>query len=110
MFQSVIMAIGGVEEYGGREVKPEDNGQLGPDRSGGVPAFPNVRRQVLHQRCARFVVLLSADQPLHPERPLRVAEERQRARGFAVGLGVAHERRGGAGEERRQKDQSEPPH
>ena len=25
-----------------REIQPEDNGQLGPDRSGGVPPFPNV--------------------------------------------------------------------
>jgi len=32
-----IMARGDVEEYAAREVKPEDNGQLGPDRSGGVP-------------------------------------------------------------------------
>ncbi len=32
-----IMARGDVEEYDAREVKPEDNGQLGPDRSGGVP-------------------------------------------------------------------------
>ena len=36
-----IMARGDVEEYQGRAVKPEDNGQLGPDRSGGVPAFPS---------------------------------------------------------------------
>ncbi len=35
-----IMARGDVAEYDAREVKPEDNGQLGPDRSGGVPAFP----------------------------------------------------------------------
>lgn len=33
-----------------REVKPEDNGQLGPDRSGGVAPFPNVRRQVLRAK------------------------------------------------------------
>ncbi|WP_120077755.1 phosphomethylpyrimidine synthase ThiC [Aurantiacibacter odishensis] len=37
---------GDIEEYTGREVKPEDNGQLGPDRSGGVPAFPNVAKTV----------------------------------------------------------------
>ena len=42
-----IRARGDVEEVTQRAVKPEDNGQLGPDRSGGVPAFPNVRRQVL---------------------------------------------------------------
>ncbi len=37
---------GDIEEYAAREVKPEDNGQLGPDRSGGVPAFPNVAKTV----------------------------------------------------------------
>jgi phosphomethylpyrimidine synthase len=39
-----------VEEVTQREVRPEDNGQLGPDRSGGVPAFPNVRRTVLRAK------------------------------------------------------------
>ena len=42
-----IMARGDVEEYDAREVRPEDNGQLGPDRSGGVPGYPNVARRVL---------------------------------------------------------------
>ena len=41
---------GDVEEVTQREVRPEDNGQLGPDRSGGVPAFPNVRRTVLRAK------------------------------------------------------------
>lgn len=41
---------GDVEEVTQREVKPEDNGQLGPDRSGGVPAFPKVRQKVLRAR------------------------------------------------------------
>ena len=45
-----ILARGDVEEKSQREVRPEDNGQLGPDRSGGVPAFPNVRRQVLRAK------------------------------------------------------------
>jgi len=45
-----IRARGDVEEVTQREVKPEDNGQLGPDRSGGVPPFPNVRRQVLRAK------------------------------------------------------------
>ena len=45
-----IRARGDVEEVTQREVRPEDNGQLGPDRSGGVPAFPNVRRQVLRAK------------------------------------------------------------
>ncbi len=41
---------GDVEEYAPRDVKPEDNGQLGPDRSGGVPAFPNVAKTVLRAK------------------------------------------------------------
>ncbi|WFL76233.1 phosphomethylpyrimidine synthase ThiC [Altererythrobacter arenosus] len=45
-----IMARGDVEEYDAREVKPEDNGQLGPDRSGGVPPFPNVHKRVLRAK------------------------------------------------------------
>src|SRR5690606_1621299 len=44
------LARGDVEEYSAREVQPEDNGQLGPDRSGGVPAFPNVSRRVLRAK------------------------------------------------------------
>jgi len=45
-----IKARGDVEEVTQREVKPEDNGQLGPDRSGGVAPFPNVRRKVLRAK------------------------------------------------------------
>ena len=45
-----IFGRGDVEEVTQREVKPEDNGQLGPDRSGGVPAFPNVRQKVLRAK------------------------------------------------------------
>lgn len=41
---------GDVEEVTQREVKPEDNGQLGPDRSGGVQPFPNVRKKVLRAK------------------------------------------------------------
>jgi len=41
---------GDVEEYAARDVRPEDNGQLGPDRSGGVPAFPNVAKTVLRAK------------------------------------------------------------
>ena len=44
------LARGDVEEYEARETRPEDNGQLGPDRSGGVPAFPNVRARVLRAK------------------------------------------------------------
>jgi len=45
-----IRARGDVEEVDQREIKPEDNGQLGPDRSGGVQPFPNVRRRVLRAK------------------------------------------------------------
>ncbi len=45
------LARGDVEEYAPREVRPEDNGQLGPDRSGGVPPFPTALRRPL--RAAR---------------------------------------------------------
>jgi phosphomethylpyrimidine synthase len=45
-----IRARGDVEEVAQREVRPEDNGQLGPDRSGGVQPFPNVRKRVLRAR------------------------------------------------------------
>jgi phosphomethylpyrimidine synthase len=45
-----IRGRGDVEEVLQREVRPEDNGQLGPDRSGGVQSFPNVRRTVLRAR------------------------------------------------------------
>jgi phosphomethylpyrimidine synthase len=45
-----IMTRNDVTEVTQREVKPEDNGQLGPDRSGGVAPFPNVRKQVLRAK------------------------------------------------------------
>jgi len=50
-----IRGRGDVEEVAQREVRPEDNGQLGPDRSGGVQAFPNVRRKVLRARAGSNV-------------------------------------------------------
>ncbi|QVM83678.1 phosphomethylpyrimidine synthase ThiC [Novosphingobium decolorationis] len=43
-------ARGDVEEYAPREVKPEDNGKTGPDRSGGVPAFPTALRKPLRAK------------------------------------------------------------
>ncbi|WP_439540504.1 phosphomethylpyrimidine synthase ThiC [Sphingomonas sp.] len=46
---------GDVEEVAQREVRPEDNGQLGPDRSGGVQPFPNVRKKVLRARAGMNV-------------------------------------------------------
>ncbi|HET7709262.1 MAG TPA: phosphomethylpyrimidine synthase ThiC [Sphingomicrobium sp.] len=45
-----IRGRGDVEEVRQRDVRPEDNGQLGPDRSGGVAPFPNVRFHVLRAR------------------------------------------------------------
>ena len=45
-----IRARNDVEEVTQREVRPEDNGQLGPDRSGGVQPFPNVRKRVLRAK------------------------------------------------------------
>ncbi|UUL81898.1 phosphomethylpyrimidine synthase ThiC [Sphingomonas qomolangmaensis] len=45
-----IVGRGDVEQVAQREVRPEDNGQLGPDRSGGVQPFPNVRKQVLRAK------------------------------------------------------------
>ncbi|WP_114954021.1 phosphomethylpyrimidine synthase ThiC [Sphingosinicella terrae] len=45
-----IRGRGDVVEVDQREVRPEDNGQLGPDRSGGVEPFPSVRRRVLRAR------------------------------------------------------------
>ncbi|WP_324698155.1 phosphomethylpyrimidine synthase ThiC [Novosphingobium aerophilum] len=50
-----IVARGDVEEYDARAVKPEDNGQLGPDRSGGVPAFPNVVKRPLRAKAGMNV-------------------------------------------------------
>ncbi|MXO58235.1 phosphomethylpyrimidine synthase ThiC [Altererythrobacter salegens] len=46
---------GDIEEYAARDVKPEDNGQLGPDRSGGVPAFPNVAKSVFRAKAGNNI-------------------------------------------------------
>jgi phosphomethylpyrimidine synthase len=45
-----IRSRGDIEEIAQRDVRPEDNGQLGPDRSGGVRPFPNVRKKVLRAK------------------------------------------------------------
>src|SRR4029453_14942250 len=45
-----IRSRGDVEEVAQREIRPEDNGQLGPDRSGGVQPFPKVRKRVLRAK------------------------------------------------------------
>ena len=44
------LARGDVEEYTPREVLAVDNGQLGPDRSGGVPPFPAALRRPLRAK------------------------------------------------------------
>ncbi|MGN6376547.1 MAG: phosphomethylpyrimidine synthase ThiC, partial [Sphingomonas sp.] len=45
-----IMARGDVEAYDAREIRPEDNGLTGPDRSAGVPQFPNVVKRPLRAK------------------------------------------------------------
>jgi phosphomethylpyrimidine synthase len=50
-----IRARGDVEEKDQREVRPEDNGQLGPDRSGGVQPFGHVRQRVLRAKAGANV-------------------------------------------------------
>ncbi|URW77055.1 phosphomethylpyrimidine synthase ThiC [Sphingomonas donggukensis] len=50
-----ILGRGDVESYDGRETRPEDNGQLGPDRSGGVPQFPNAVRRPLRAKAGMNV-------------------------------------------------------
>jgi phosphomethylpyrimidine synthase len=63
-----IRARGDVEEVLQREVRPEDNGQLGPDRSGGVQPFPNVRKTVLRaSRPQRQPDALRPQRHHHPE-------------------------------------------
>ncbi len=50
-----IMGRGDVEAYDGRALKPEDNGQLGPDRSGGVAPFPHVVQRPLRAKAGMNV-------------------------------------------------------
>ncbi len=50
-----IEARGDVESYEARELRPEDNGQLGPDRSGGVPQFPATIKRPLRARAGANV-------------------------------------------------------
>ncbi len=47
-----ILARGDVEAYDGREVKPEDNGRLGPDR---VPQYPNAVKRPLRAKAGMNV-------------------------------------------------------
>ncbi len=50
-----IETRGDVESYDARAVRPEDNGQLGPDRSGGVPQFPGSIARPLRARAGANV-------------------------------------------------------
>ena len=50
-----IVARGDVEEYAARAIRPEDNGLSGPDRSAGVPAFPNVVQKPLRAKAGQNV-------------------------------------------------------
>jgi phosphomethylpyrimidine synthase len=50
-----IESRGDVESYDAREIRPEDNGQLGPDRSGGVPQFPGSIKRPLRARAGHNV-------------------------------------------------------
>ncbi len=45
-----ITARGDVESYDARETRPEDNGLTGPDRSAGVPQFPNLVKRPLRAK------------------------------------------------------------
>ncbi|OYY70639.1 phosphomethylpyrimidine synthase ThiC [Sphingomonas sp. 28-63-12] len=50
-----ILGRGDVESYDARQLRPEDNGQLGPDRSGGVPQFPGVVKRPLRAKAGMNV-------------------------------------------------------
>lgn len=50
-----IVGRGDVESYDARDIRPEDNGQLGPDRSGGVAPFPNVVKRPLRAKAGANV-------------------------------------------------------
>ncbi|MBY0283324.1 MAG: phosphomethylpyrimidine synthase ThiC [Sphingomonas sp.] len=50
-----ILGRGDVESYDGRETRPEDNGLTGPDRSAGVPQFPNVVKRPLRAKAGANV-------------------------------------------------------
>jgi len=50
-----IRGRGDVEEVAARAIRPEDNGLSGPDRSGGVIAFPNTRKRTLRAKAGMNV-------------------------------------------------------
>jgi phosphomethylpyrimidine synthase len=45
-----IIARGDVADYAARELRPEDNGLTGPDRSAGVPRYPKVVQRPLRAK------------------------------------------------------------
>jgi phosphomethylpyrimidine synthase len=50
-----IIGRGDVEDYQGRNVTPEDNGRLGPDRSGGVVPFPKMVARPVRAKAGKNV-------------------------------------------------------
>ncbi|WP_010161625.1 phosphomethylpyrimidine synthase ThiC [Sphingomonas sp. PAMC 26617] len=50
-----IVARGDVETYDAREIRPDDNGLTGPDRSAGVPQYPNVVKRPLRAKAGANV-------------------------------------------------------
>ncbi|MDI1295289.1 MAG: phosphomethylpyrimidine synthase ThiC [bacterium] len=50
-----IIGRGDVEDYDARELKPEDNGLKGPDRSGGVAQFPRTNARPLRAKAGANV-------------------------------------------------------
>lgn len=50
-----ITGRGDVESYDARATRPEDNGRLGPDRSGGFDPFPNVVRRPVRAKAGQNV-------------------------------------------------------
>jgi len=82
-----ITARGDVEDYEGREVRPEDNGQLGPDRSGGVAQFPNVVKRPLRAKAGGNVSQMHyARQGIITPEMEYVAERENLGRGIAKDL------------------------
>ena len=50
-----ILGRGDVEAYDAREIRPEDNGLTGPDRSAGVPQYPGVVKRPLRAKAGANV-------------------------------------------------------
>ena len=54
-----IMARGDVEEYIGRDIKPEDNGLTGAARGAAVEEFPNVNKTPIRAKAGKSVTQLT---------------------------------------------------